>query len=351
MIKSRIINLALVFLTAACYATSFAVDDHGHDHGHEEETSHEDEGHEDHGHVEHEEHAGKKDTHLDHDDHDEHGHEKQSAVKLDQEAMQDFGIIVETARPGTLDIHTTLPGEIQVNQDRQAHIVPRYPGLVIEVKKTIGDGVRKGEVLAILEGNESLAPYELKSLIDGIIIEKHITLGESLAADDVVFTVADLDTVWVDRTVYQRNIASVRRGQEVVISGGEHLPIVKGTISYVSPTVDKHTRTGHARVVLANSDGSWKPGLFVTGKIALDHVKVAVMVPKTALQTIEGSQTIFVKVGDGYVPTPIKVGRKNKSHVEIISGLRPGERYVSRGGFTLKAELARGELEHAGHAH
>ena len=90
-----------------------------------------------------------------------------------------------------LDLHTTLPGEVQVNQDRRARIVPRYPGLVIEVRKTIGDRVEKGDVLAVLEGNESLAPYDLKSLIAGTIIEKHISLGESLKDGEVVSTIED----------------------------------------------------------------------------------------------------------------------------------------------------------------
>ena len=321
-----------------------ASDHAGHDHEQEHTEEESEDAHAGHDH-------GEEESEDAHTGHDEHGHEKEGAIRLSTEAMQDFGVAVEAAGPGTLDLHTTLPGEVRINQDRQAHIVPRYPGLVIEVKRHIGDGVQKGDVLAVLEGNESLAPYELKSLIDGTIIEKHITLGESLKEDDVVFTVADLDTVWIGLTIYQKDIAMVRPGQEIIVSGGNHLPTAKGTISYVSPTVDSHTRTGHARVVLPNLDGAWKPGLFVTGTILLDQVHADVVAPRTALQTIEGAQVVFIETSEGFEPRPVNIGRRNHDHVEILSGLRPGDRYVSRGGFTIKAEMARGELEHAGHAH
>jgi len=273
------------------------------------------------------------------------------AVRLAPGVSDEFDIVVEKATGGILERQAVLPGEVQINRDRQAHIVPRYPGLVIEVRKTIGDQVKQGDVLAVLEGNESLVPYELKSLIDGTIVEKHITLGESLTDNAVVFTVADLDTVWIDLTVYQKDIGSVRPGQQAVIYGSEHLPTAEGTISYVSPTVDEHTRTGTARVVLPNHEGAWKPGLFVTSRIALDRAEADVVVPKTALQTVGGEHVVFVETDEGFEPRTVEVGRSDPARVEILSGLHAGERYVSRGSFTIKSEMARGVLEHAGHAH
>jgi len=366
------IHFVVATLTAITYTAAFAVDlepghetrDHaGHDHaaqnedaGHDDQAEHAD--HADHAdHAEHAEHADHAE-HDDHDDRDDHAddedhedHDDHGKVRLAPEAIKEFGVIVDVAGPGTLHLKTTLPGEVQVNQDHLAHIMPRYPGLVIEVRKSVGDHVVKGDVLAVLEGNESLAMYELKSLMDGTIIERHITIGESLQNDDLVFTVADLRSVWIDLTVYHKDIATVRPGQEVLVRGGKHLPSAWGRISYVSPTVDAHTRTGHARVVLSNDDGAWKPGLFVSGRISLDQPQADVVVPKTALQTLDGEQVVFVQTADGFEPRPVEVGRRGGDDVEIRNGLRSGERYVSRGGFTIKAEMARGDLEHAGHAH
>jgi cobalt-zinc-cadmium efflux system membrane fusion protein len=265
--------------------------------------------------------------------------------------MEEFDMPVEAAAPGKLAVTLGFPGEVHVNGDRQAHIVPRYPGLVTRVLKKIGDEVKQGEVLAVLEGNESLAAYNLTSLIDGTIIEKHITLGESLNEEHVIFTVADLDTVWIDLTVYQKDLPLVRRGQRVTISAGEHLLTAVAEIAYVSPTVDEHTRTGLARLVLQNPDRAWRPGTFITGKVAVQTRDASVVIPREAIIRVEGRPSIFVKTGKGIEARTVLLGLTDGTRYEILDGLKPGEEYVSRNVLPLKAELNRAALEHAGHVH
>ncbi len=97
---------------------------------------------------------------------------------LSEDEIAEFDITIGVAEPGKLQVHITVPGEVVVPPDNLAHIHPRFPGMVKEVKKHIGDSVREGEILAIIESNESLTEYQIKSLIDGTIIEKHITRGE-----------------------------------------------------------------------------------------------------------------------------------------------------------------------------
>jgi cobalt-zinc-cadmium efflux system membrane fusion protein len=285
-----------------------------------------------------------------HDEHEGHDESEEGLIKLSPEVLKEFGIELDTAASGTISYGTTLPGEIQINQDRLAHVVPRYPGLVLEVKKTIGDPVKKGEVLAILEGNDSLTPFPLISMIDGTVIDKHITLGESLQPDSNVYTIADMSDVWVNLTLYQKDLLLVRKGQPVAVSGGAHLPTAKGKIDYVSPTLDEHTRTGHARLVLPNPEGAWRPGMFITGNVFVGEEPVGIVIPTTAIQTLEDGASVFVETEEGFEPRPVRLGRANRTQVEIISGLTAGERYVVRGGFTLKAELGRGEMGD-GHGH
>lgn len=292
-------------------------------------------------------HGQERAAHAEHDGHDEH---EEEAITLSPEVMKEFGIEVETARAGTIAYTTQLPGEIQINQDQLAHVVPRYPGLVLEVHKKVGDSVAQGETLAVLEGNDSLTPFPLKSMIDGTVIDKHITLGESLQPESTVYTIANLDTVWVDLTLYQKDLLAVKKGQKVVVSGGAHLSSAEGVIDYVSPTLDEHTRTGHARVVLQNPTGDWKPGMFVSGEVFLGEEVAKVVVPATAIHTVEDRPTIFVETEEGFEPRPVQIGSRNLLQVEILSGLAVGEHYVARGGFTLKAEHGRGEMD-SGHNH
>lgn len=281
-----------------------------------------------------------------------HDHEEGRAevVRLEAAELREFGVVVATAGPATIRRTLDLPGEIRANDDALAHLVPRFSGIATDVRAQTGDRVAAGQVLAVIESDESLAPYEMRTLMAGTVIDKHITLGEAVSREHAVFVVADLGSVWADITVYQRDLPHVAAGQSVAISGGHGLPQASGRISYVSPVVDETTRAALARVVLPNRDGVWRPGMFVTARIAIDQFEAPVAVPRTALQTHEGRDVVFVQTEAGFVPRPVAVGRSDEERLEIVAGLAVGERYVSQGGFTLKAELGKGSFG-GGHAH
>ena len=264
-----------------------------------------------------------------------------AVIDLSEDEISEFGITIGTAQPGKLQVHITVPGEVVVPPDNLAHIHPRFPGMVKEVKKHIGDHVRAGEILAIIESNESLTEYQIKSLIDGTIIEKHITRGEIVDAENDLhgFVVANLSEVWVYLNIYQKDLSFVRKGQKVTISLGPGLEEVAGRINYISPVIDETTRTATARVILQNHKGIWKPGLFVNGSIVTSEFKAKVAVPKTAIETIDNKPCIFVAAEKGFEPRFITLGRKDQRLVEVLYGLDKGEKYVTIGGFTLKAEL------------
>ncbi len=268
-------------------------------------------------------------------------HEETAVIDLSEDEIAEFEITIGTAQAGKLQVHITVPGEVVVPPDNLAHINPRFPGMVKEVKKHIGDYVREGEVLAIIESNESLTEYQIKSLIDGTIIEKHITRGEIVEVDNNLhgFVVANLSTVWVYLNIYQNDLPFIKKGQKVTISLGPGLEEVAGRINYISPIIHETTRTATARVVLSNPKGIWKPGLFVNGSIITDEFIAEVVVPKTAIETIENKPCVFIKSDEGFEPRFITTGRENQTLVEVLNGLNEGENYVTKGGFTLKAEL------------
>jgi cobalt-zinc-cadmium efflux system membrane fusion protein len=280
------------------------------------------------------------------DEGDEHG----GSIRLSEAQMAEFGIELEEAGAGRIALTIELPGEVHPNQDQLAHLVPRFGGIVKEVRKRVGDPVKAGEVLALIESSESLASYALKSLIDGTVIAKHITRGEAVSSESEAFVVADLSSVWVDLSVYQKDLDRVRVGQPVAIARGHAAPGAEGVISYVAPVVDEQTRTATARVVLSNSEGAWRPGLFVTGAVTVDSADVPVSVPRNAVQTLDGKTIVFALGSDGLEPRPVRLGRSDGQRVEILDGLSPGDRIVSRGGFTLKSELEKAGFE-AGHGH
>jgi membrane fusion protein, heavy metal efflux system len=212
----------------------------------------------------------------------------------------------------------------------------------------------QGPVLAMpkIAKNGKLAWYPLRAPFDGTIVEKHITLGERVGDDSEVFTIADLRRVWVSFNVFQKDLPYVKTGQKARVSAGRDLASVRGTIVYVAPIIGKESRTVQARIVLDNTDGRWRPGLFVNVHVTMGDHQASVAVPKTAVQTLGEARVVFVEEGGGFVPHPVKLGRSDASQVEIISGLKPGQRYVVSGAFELKAKIITSSLDaHAGHGH
>jgi cobalt-zinc-cadmium efflux system membrane fusion protein len=162
--------------------------------------------------------------------------------------------------------------------------------------------------------------------------------------------VADLSTVWVDLQIYPKDLPFVRTGQTAVMSADSGIPEAQGTIAYMGPVVGEQTRTALARVVLPNPQGHWRPGLFVTADITIERHEVSLLIPETALQSVEERPTVFVETPEGFIPQPVTLGRRNAAAIEVTSGLVPGQRYVTRGAFTLKAQLAKGSFGD-GHNH
>ena len=198
---------------------------------------------------------------------------------------------------------------------------------------------------------EPFARYEISSPFDGMVIEKHITLGEALQEDSEIFTIANLSSVWVNLTVYQKDLPYIHVDQPVTIDSKHGNLSTSSAISYISPILFEETRTASARVVLDNSQGQWRPGLFVTARVTVEETDVPIIVQKTALLTLENETAVFVRAGNNFELKPVELGRGNGTHVEIISGIEPGRQYVISGAFTLKSELDKASFGGEGHSH
>jgi len=357
-------------------------------------------------------------------------HEEELVVQLDDAEIAQFGIETAVAGPGRLAVTTELPGEVQVNGDRMAHVAPRVGGVVREVLASLGDEVRAGQLMAVLESREladakaaflaanerlglaqatfereehlwrdrisseqdyldarnglaearitfraaeqklhalgfsqeevgglseqhdaDLTLYRVTAPFGGTVIQRHITLGETVSAAEPVFTVADLSTVWIDLSVYQKDIGAVRAGQSVRVTTA-HGDEAELPIDFVQPLVGEETRTALARIVADNAQGVWHPGCFVTARVATSITEgVPVLAPLSAVIRMEdGEDVVFVETEHGFEPRGVGLGRRSREQVEILAGLEPGQRYVVRGGFSLKAELGK-EAFGDGHGH
>ncbi|MCZ7583334.1 MAG: efflux RND transporter periplasmic adaptor subunit [Deltaproteobacteria bacterium] len=237
-----------------------------------------------------------------------------------------------------------------MNTDRLAHVNPRFAGVIREVRRNLGDRVGAGQTLAVMESNESLSNYEIKAPISGTIIERHAHVGELHQDAEPLFVIADLSTVWVDLRIYQKDLPHVRKGQMVSISTGVNQPEYQGTISYLGPVVSEDTRTALARVVVKNAENLLRPGTFVTARVTVDETEVPLVVPQSAIQTIEDKASIFVHTDEGFRPVTITTGRTTTEQAEVLAGLQTGQRYAAKGAFTLKAQMSKASFGD-GHNH
>ena len=196
----------------------------------------------------------------------------------------------------------------------------------------------------------------IRSPLAGIVIERHATAGEVVSEGSSLFMVSDLSRVWIVGRVYEQDVAAARVGAPAVVSlqayPGKSWP---GEVSYVSHTLDPHSRTLDIRVELDNPDGTLRPGLF--GRISLspegDHAEQVSVIAQSAVQRVEGQTLVFVATDEpGVFRTAfVTLGARSHGKVEIRDGLAEGDQVVVSGAFTLKSELLRGQLAEGDHAH
>jgi len=274
-------------------------------------------------------------------------------VSLSPEAQKMVGLTVARVTLGHIVKTSELPGEVGFNEDRLVHIAPRFAGIALEARCRVGSYVNAGEIVAVVESNESMNSYLIKAPISGWIINRHISPGEFVSGEASIFVLADLSTVWVNLAVYPKDANLVKAGQEVSITAIGFQQQVVGTIDFVTPVLDVHTRSSTARVVLANPNNAWRPGTFVHAQVVTEAGEEGLVIEKEAVQLIGEENVVFLVEGpDEFAAVHVVVGDSDDHHVRILSGLTEGAEYVATGAFELKAQIITSSLTgHAGHGH
>ncbi len=188
--------------------------------------------------------------------------------------------------------------------------------------------------------------FEIRAPFGGTIVEKHLSLGESVVESTSIFTLSDLASVWVEFAVAPKDLANVQIGQKVIVSSTAFDSKAEGTISYIGALLGEQTRTARGRVTLINPKGAWRPGLFVTVAVLGDEQEVPLAISADAVQTIDDQPMVFMAVPGGFFARPVKVGRSDGKTVEVTGGMQPGEKYASTNTFVLKSELGKASAEH-----
>ena len=186
--------------------------------------------------------------------------------------------------------------------------------------------------------------FRVTSPIAGRIVESHVSRGQSVDPSATLFRVADLSRVWVELSVFERELAGLRAGDDVELSPQINAAVVvKGKVAHVGDVIDLETRSADVRIVVDNAHELLRPGQSVTARIHRQVVKAeGFLLPSEALTTVDGKVTVFVlREKNAVEPRTVVVGARDRTRVQVTSGLAAGDMVVSKGVFALKAEIFR----------
>ncbi len=332
-------------------------------------------------------------------------------VPIDDAQVKAAGITIESVAPARITSMLQFPGEVQLNDDRTVHVVPRVPGVAETVAVATGQMVHKGQLLVVFSSQQiseqrsalqsaerhlehvkmvfqrekrlweqrvsaeqdyleaqhaveeaeirrdnamqklralgvnmsakALNRFELFAPYDGVIVERNLSIGEAVKEDTPIFTIADLSTVWVEVYIPAKDLPLMRVGDKVKVRATAFDAETVGTIAFIGALVGEQTRMAKARIVVANSKGLWRPGLFVNVEVKAGDALIPVTVKNDALQSLGTQQVIFVRDGKRFVPRPVTTGRTDGKYIEITSELAPGTPYAAANSYVIKSELAK----------
>jgi cobalt-zinc-cadmium efflux system membrane fusion protein len=195
-------------------------------------------------------------------------------------------------------------------------------------------------------GGGSLNRIGVVAPIGGQVTARSVVLGQTVAPDAELFRVANLGRVAINLSLTPADAGRVRVGTPVEVRSGASSTTAR--IRFVSPVLDSATRLVPAVALLENGGGIWRPGESVTAILQIGASGEAVSVADSAIQTVEGRTSVFVRTKDGFRAVPVTVTSR-VGGMATVTGLSGRERLAGGGSFTLKAELAKGEAEHGGH--
>lgn len=212
------------------------------------------------------------------------------------------------------------------------------------------------EQLSNLESGDSIyTRLTIYSPRSGVVVAKTKQAGSYVMEGETVYDITDLSVVWVWAELYEYEIAGVSIGTPVAVSSpaypGKKFP---GRISFVSPEVNRETRTIRVRAELENPDLLLKPGMYVDVDVKIQTGKKVLAIPSSAVLETGNRRVVWVKAGPTtFEPRAVVLGVKGGDWWEVLSGLSEGEEVVSSGGYLLDSEaqfrLGKPVTGHEGH--
>lgn len=303
---------------------------------------------------------GKRQAHPD-DPGSESAQPQSGPVRLTQMMVQNLGLETAVAELKPMDKTFAALATIDPEPGKISAVASRIAGRVTKLAVHDGQRVKAGDFLLEVESRVVADPpprLTFNAPIDGVILETNVVLGGTVEPDKNILTLIDLSVVDVVAQVFETQIGSVKRGQTVRIKALAYPDInFTGQVKSTAAAVDRETGTLRVFVHTDNPEGKLLPGMRAQVAFIMDQTAAAVVVPRAAVLGEAGDLFVFRQLTTApfaYERTPVVVGLRGDRFIEIIEGLVPGDRVVTRGNYALQYVGAGGapkiEDDH-GHSH
>jgi cobalt-zinc-cadmium efflux system membrane fusion protein len=243
----------------------------------------------------------------------------------------------------------------ELNAEREAKLAERnlttareLEMAAVEAKKArllLGAAQQKVAALGGAKSEAALGAHDVRSPIEGTVVERNVAPGQFVEGQLVAFKVANLDHLWIELDVFERNLSRISVGDRAELKplSGQSAPLI-GRVGKIASTIDQETHSAKVRIEVENRDRKLRVGQAVQAVIHSGgiHLGKRPIVPTAAITFVDGKPTVFVAAN----PTSVRVvnvhlGANDGDETEILQGLSEGDQIVTDGAFALKSELFR----------
>ena len=200
--------------------------------------------------------------------------------------------------------------------------------------------------------NASNGRYILKAPISGVISKKDLVIGENVQSASQLFTIDQLDQLWLEFIVPNAEIVGLSPNQKIEFKSLQTNKIYKAVIQTLNIEADAQTGRLQVRAKVQSSTAELRPNLMVNVLLPQPSDSTALRILQSAVQNVDGKNVVFIATQQEqqveFHPTPIKLGQSSKDsqYIEVLGGLNQGQKYAAQGSFLLKSELEKGEASH-----
>lgn len=273
-------------------------------------------------------------------------------IVLSPEAIKNLELVAEEAEVRTLEDVFTVLGNIRAIPKRSAAVSSRIAGRITELLVVEGEPVKKGQVLLEVESRLLGNPPPLVKLTaprDGIVVDRHIVLGDAVEPDTHLLEVLDLSEVYAEGLIFEGQIARVKLGQKVRIYVESYpAETFVGTVDLISGKLDPDTRALRIAVRVNNPDLKLLPNMRARLNIITGTADSVVAVAHRAVLGAAGNLFVFVQSDTDeliFEKRLVVTGMRDDRYVEIIEGVYPTEKVVTVGNYQLQYVTSRKQTE------